>query len=151
MQVTLYKNNSNTRVLNKNLTVVKSNINCSLKDDTDLQTPTILLSKSTIPDATSFNYMYIDIFKRYYYTKQPVEQIGGILKIEGNIDVLMSHADEIKQLYALVERQQNFYNLYLSDLQIPNLAYKRVQTLIFPQQPLDAVGGTMILAVCGKG
>lgn len=150
MNVTLYNNSSNPNVVNKTITAIRNAIPCSLKDDTDLQTPTIRLSKSLISDPTSFNYMYIDIFKRYYYTKQPLECIGGILEIEGNIDVLMSHKDEIKQLNALVERQQNFYNLYLADLQIPNLAYKRVQTLKFPRQPLTS-DTTLILAVSGRG
>ena len=150
MNVTLYKNISSPNTLNKSITAIRSTISCSLKDNTDIKTPTIRISKSLISDSTSFNYMYIDIFKRYYYTNQPLECVGGILEISGNIDVLMSHKNEIKNLNALVERQQNFYNLYLSDLQIPNLAYKRVQTLKFPNQPLN-IGGTMILAVCGKG
>lgn len=150
MNVTLYNNSSNSNVVNKTITAIRNAIPCSLKDDTDLQTPTIRLSKSLISDPTSFNYMYIDIFKRYYYTKQPLECVGGILEIEGEIDVLMSHKDKIKQLNALVERQQNFYNLYLPNLQIPNLSYKRIQTIKFPAQPLN-VAGTMILAVSGKG
>lgn len=150
MYVTLYNNQSNNNVLNKNIIVVKNNINCSLKDNTDIMTPTIRLSKAVIADATTYNYMFIDIFKRYYYVNDIVECIGGVMEIAGNVDVLMTFQSNIKQLYALVERQQNFYNLYLHDLQIPNYAYKRVQTFKFPMQPLD-MDGQLILAVAGKG
>lgn len=150
MNVTFYKNSSSKNTVNKSLVQVGSVINGSLKDNTDIATPTLLISKDKISDPTTFNYMYIDIFKRYYYTKQPVEAIGGMLIVEGQIDVLMSHALEIKNLYALVERQEQFYNLYLPDLQLPNVAYKRVQTLKFPMQPLN-VDGRLLLAVSGRG
>lgn len=150
MQVTFYNNKSNNKTVSKNIVRVGSPISASLKDNTDVSTPTLMISKSAISDPTTFNYMYIDIFKRYYYTKQPVEAVGGMWIVEGTIDVLMSHQNEIKALYALVERQENFYNLYMHDLQIPNLAYKRIQTLTFPIQPLQ-IEGTLILAVSGKG
>lgn len=150
MNVSFYKNNSSPNTVNKSISTVKNNLTCSLKEDTDILSPTIRISKSTISDPTTFNYMYLPDFKRYYYVKNTIECIGGIMEIEGTVDVLMSHQTAIKNLYALVERQQNFYNLYLPDLQIPNLAYKRVQTIKFPMQPLTVVG-QLILAVTGKG
>lgn len=150
MKVTLYNNTSSNNTVSKKLTTVRTALTCSLKDNTDMLTPTILLSKSNISGATNFNYMYIDEFKRYYYTKSPVERKGGVLEIEGQVDVLMSHSNAIRNLYALVERQEYFYNLYMPDLKIPNVAYKRVQTIKFPTQPLT-LDGTLILAVSGKG
>ena len=79
MNVTLYKNISSPNTLNKSITAIRSAIPCSLKDNTDIKTPTIRISKSLISDPTTFNYMYIDIFKRYYYTNQPLECVGCIL------------------------------------------------------------------------
>lgn len=150
MQITLYKNTSSPETVNKNITRVVSPFACSLKDDTDIAHPVILISKSKVSDVTSFNYCYLDLFKRYYYLELPKEKLGGMLEIQGKVDVLMSHKDAIKNLNAMVERQQNFYNLYLPDLRIPDKAYKRVQTLKFPMQPLET-DGILYLAVSGRG
>lgn len=150
MQVTLYKNLSSPETLNKTLNTAVNAFTCSLKDDTDVNNPVILISKSKVSDVVSFNYAYLDLFKRYYYLELPKERLGGMLEIQGHVDVLMSHRNTIKNLNALVERQENFYNLYLPDLKIPNMSYARVQTRLFPQQPLN-INGTLLLAVCGKG
>lgn len=149
MQVTLYNNQSSPETVSKKITKIKQ-FNCSLKDDTNISEPIIVMSKNQVSDVVSFNYAYLDLFKRYYYLDLPTERLGGMLEIQGHVDVLQSHSTAIKNLNALVERQQNFYNLYLPNLQIPNLSYRRVQTFQFPEQPLN-IGGTMILAVCGKG
>lgn len=149
MQVTLYNNNSAPEIVNKSLETIKT-FSCSLKDDTDIRNPIIVFSKAEISDVTGFNYAYLDLFNRYYYLEIPTLKLGGMVEIQGHVDVLSSHKNAIKNLNAIVERQQNFYNLYLPNLQIPNVAYRRVQTLKFPMQPLDT-NGTLYLAVAGRG
>lgn len=146
MTITFYKTTSPKQQVNKSLTNA-TNLNVQLKTPTDMLKPIIILGGV---DLTSYNYCYIPDFNRYYYISNATTEYNNISGRECSVDVLMSHSNEIKQLNAIVERQQNFYNLYLPDLRIPNYAYKRTQTIVFPNQPF-AIEGAMILAVSGRG
>lgn len=118
-----------------------------LKAPTDVLKPVIIVGSV---DVANYNYCYIPDFKRYYYISDITTDYGNISGRECQVDPLMSYSSQIKALNAIVERQQNFYNLYLPNLQISDMSYSRVQTRLFPQQPLN-VNGTLLLAVCGKG
>lgn len=146
MNITLYNTKSPNNTVNKTLTNAY-NITVQLKTPTNVLKPTIILGGVNI---TGYNYCYIPDFGRYYYISDMATEYANINERTLEVDSLMSWGSGIKGLFAIVERQQNFYNLYLPDLQFPNLAYKRVQTFTFPQQPLN-IDGTLLLAVCGKG
>lgn len=146
MTITFYNTTSSRETLNKTLTNAQD-INIDLKDPTNVLHPTLLLGNINI---TGWNYCYIAEFKRYYYIADMDTYYNGMTTRELTVDPLMSHQSEILNLTALIERQENFYNLYLPDLQIPNYAYRRVQTKLFPMQPLN-VNPTIILATTGMG
>lgn len=146
MTITLYKTTSPAEMVTKTLTGAKS-VSLSLKTPVDVLHPVLVLGGV---DITGYNYAYIRDFNKYYFINQLETGYAQINERKLEVDVLMTYAAEIRSLYALVERQEKYYNLYLPDLRIPNYSYKRVQTKQFPQQPLN-VGGTMILAVMGKG
>lgn len=146
IQATFYNTKSSPETVNKVLTDSRQ-LSIELKAPTDVLSPVIVLGGV---DITGYNYCYIPAFKRYYYIDEMETDYGNITGRKCSVDVLMTYKSQIKQLNAIVERQQNYYNLYLNDLQIPDYAYKRIQTKQFPQQPLN-VAGTMLLAVMGKG
>lgn len=145
VQVNLMINQSDTRDVNKTLATYKMGINCNLKSSTELINPTIYLSKDVGIELDAFNYVYIPDFSRYYYVQNSSKELGGVIQIDCHVDVLMSHKDAIGNLTAIVERQEKNYNLYLSPLDIPNFAYRRIQTKQFPNQPLNVSGTTILL------
>lgn len=64
-----------------------------------------------------FNYMYIDEFKRYYFINDIILD-SNLIILKSQCDVLMSFKDNIKDLNALVIRNEFEYNDLIVDNQI---------------------------------
>lgn len=89
MELKLYNNNSNTNVLNKNITLVDT-LDFSLKIDNSILRPVLLLK-----NYSKGNYCYIKEFKRYYYITDIKLLTGGLYQLQLDIDVLMTYKDII--------------------------------------------------------
>lgn len=133
MNIILYKITDPKIKLVKSLGTGKS-IAVQIKNPTNFLNPEFTVQKS---DVIDYNYMYVESFKRYYFYDPPSTQNSDIVTIKGNVDALMTYQSQIKNTGAIVERQQNLYNLYLADSQVPDYAYKRVQTKIFPNNVIN--------------
>ena len=91
MKLQIYNNNSNTNVLNKNITLV-STLDFSLKADNSILQPVLILK-----NYSSGNYCYIEKFKRYYYITDIKLMTGGLYQLQLEVDVLMTYKDKIMQ------------------------------------------------------
>lgn len=145
-----YYNHSDRNVLNKNISdppifVVNGNI----KQPTDLIRPTVIISSQGNNDWDRCNYLYIRNFHRYYFVKSKVWDTYGNITIECEVDPLMSHKDEIKQLSVIAKRSSNTYNMYQFDPEIPQYENRVVATQKFPYG--FGSGEQIILAVNGGG
>ena len=89
MELKIYNNNSNTNVLNKNITLVNT-LDFSLKIDNSILQPVLILK-----NYSSGNYCYIEKFKRYYYITDIKLLAGGFYQLQLDIDVLMTYKDII--------------------------------------------------------
>ena len=89
MELQIYNNNSNTNVLNKNITLVNI-LDFSLKNDNSILQPVLILK-----NYSSGNYCYIDQFKRYYYITDIKLLTGGLYQLQLEVDVLMTYRDII--------------------------------------------------------
>ena len=89
MELQIYNNNSNTNVLNKNITLVNT-LDFSLKIDNSILQPVLILK-----NYSSGNYCYIEKFKRYYYITDIKLLTGGLYQLQLDVDVLMTYKDEI--------------------------------------------------------
>lgn len=89
MKLQIYNNNSNTNVLNKNITLVNT-LDFSLKIDNSILQPVLILK-----NYSSGNYCYIEKFKRYYYITDIKLLTGGLYQLQLDIDVLMTYKDNI--------------------------------------------------------
>ena len=78
MTVTLYKNTSDKRNLNKVIFEIKS-VSATAKGEINIISPTLILEYF----STDFNYCYISDFNRYYFVKSitfcTVSEKRGIL------------------------------------------------------------------------
>ena len=129
MQIILYKNNSDNRVLNKSIEEV-AKIDVILKTAADIMHPVILLQSQSIPAGA--NYCYIEKFNRYYYIITQNVQNSKVNEIELSVDVLMSFKNTILTSTAVAERTSNKYNRYLPDV-IPTMTkYNNVYKLFAP-------------------
>lgn len=89
MELQIYNNNSNTNVLNKNITLVNT-LDFSLKTDNSILQPVLVLK-----NYSSGNYCYIEKFKRYYYITDIKVLTGGLYQLQLDVDVLMTYKDII--------------------------------------------------------
>lgn len=134
MEVTFYRNNSDNRTVNKSLTTIKT-IGCWIKDDCSMLNPTIKISRDALPSFANVNYMYIDTFGRYYnISPSSMVMVGDFVEITGEVDPLYSNANAIRNVSCVVLRQENKYNKYYQDTELPIRAektfiYKKVGSL----------------------
>lgn len=127
MEVILYNNKSDKRVVNKSITQIYT-CECKLLEPCSLLMPKIRINYPT--GIESANYCYIPFFGRYYYIKD-IEYIAGgqcIISMSG-VDVLMTYKSSILNLSCAVERNENAKNEFLQDNNIPILVNKNIQVL----------------------
>lgn len=119
MDIFLYKTESASNVVNKNLEEVAHYTDVRLLDDTSILTPTIEVRESTIiDDLWTINYFYIPKFKRYYFVTDAVAT-AGMFRISGRVDVLRSYKSEILISSQIISRQEKLQDRYLHDSMIP--------------------------------
>lgn len=110
-----YHNQSENIKIGKTLTAV-AEYQGSLKEDCSVLKPSIILQISSFP---TFNYVYIPTFNRYYFVVGITSIKNGLWQIDCTVDVLETYATQIKANTALLDRQENLYNLYLPDPELP--------------------------------
>lgn len=118
MQVKLYQNKSDKNKLNKDLFLLEGGeVDATLKDDTQLENPTLILNNS--PAITNCDYVYIgNPCKRYYYvTGRTLSQQRIYLEL--HVDVLYSFREEISRLEVIADRSSSNFNLYQIDGKLP--------------------------------
>lgn len=113
----LYQNSAEVNRVDKtSYLAIVDTLTGVFREECSMQRPSVLINTLEIP---SFNYVYIPAFNRYYYVTSITTVSYGLWRIELNCDVLMSFKDKIKSLSALIGRQENNYNDYLVDNEIP--------------------------------
>ena len=129
MNIVLYNNKSDSRVLNKSIEQIAT-IDVILKSAQNIMSPEIMLQTKTLPIEA--NYCYISDFGRYYYINAQRLDNGNVSKIELTVDVLMSFKDMILKSTVVAERTTNKYNRYLPDI-VPTLAkFNNIYKLFTP-------------------
>lgn len=146
MTITLYHNDSDKRTLNKNITNAGALNDALIIDDTSILTPRLKVRDNGII-MVQYNYCYIADFKRYYFITD-VTISNGYIYIDLKVDVLMTYQNEIKNLYAVIKRQQTTCNYYLDDEMYKSYEYSRIQTKEFPN---GFTTNAFILAIAGGG
>ena len=143
MQIKLYKNLSEVNTIGKTLTE-ESVRTGTLKDGGSVLSPSVVLTGENL---SGFNYAYIPQFSRYYFIKEITSVKSGLWEISMRVDVLESYKEQIKAQKAVVERQENEYNLYLNDPEWKVYTNKQVLTREFPSGFLNS--GNYFLTVVG--
>ena len=128
MIVTLYKNTSDKRNLNKVITEIKS-VSATAKGEINIISPTLILEYF----STDFNYCYISDFKRYYFVNSITLLTGQRVQINLSVDVLMTYKEEIKNLTVNVLRYENIEPTFLSDSRIPLFSDTIQKVIEFPE------------------
>lgn len=130
--IILYKNTSDRRCLNKNLTGSITLSNVTFTTPLNIESWECDIDKSTVDfNQDVYNYCYNSFYPGYYFCK--FTQISSnIVHCVATLDPLMSYSAQIKKLTATVDRQENKSNGYLFDSGYSAVAYKQVTTKTFP-------------------
>lgn len=144
MELKLYQNKSDKLEVTKSIDLIDTK-SCELKEDTSIITPTFLLSGG-VDDYADVNYAYVADFLRYYYIENVTSAGNGMVYISCRVDVLMSFASAIRNNYAIIARNENWFNLYMDDGAFTAYANSIVQTKEFPD---GFASPCFVLAVSG--
>ena len=117
MTVTLYNCTSDPNVLNKNYTVVQSNISATAKGAVDVDRPVLLLNYSSM----DFNYFYVAEFKRFYNVFSRSLIPGQHIIVTGESDPIESFSSGIADLDVLVVRCEDaaYRSAEIADNNVP--------------------------------
>lgn len=110
--IVLGKTNNDNRVVDKNIYGTKS-FNCNTREETDILNPVITIQTKT--NLSNFNYARISQWHRYYFIQDIKIARDGLWELSLKVDVLKTYASAIKNMEGIVERQQNDYNLDITD------------------------------------
>ena len=134
----------------------------TLREPSSIINPSITIQRTNVPN---YNYAYIAQFNRYYFiAPNGITSVGkNLWKIDLQCDVLMSFKTGILALSAVVGRQENNYNAYLVDSQlpvekepetvsvvIPSSAFNNTPTYD-PEQQIYVKPYNYVLTVVGRG
>jgi len=126
MEVQFFYNQSDARVINKNL-IEGGTFSGQARDEVDVMNPVIRFDTSNI---LRYNYAYIPEFQRYYEVVKRTAFREGLWDVEFSIDVLMSFRGDILPLPVVVDKQSDITNgdEYIDDgsLVTDNLMFTRV-------------------------
>lgn len=114
MRITLYRNESDSKQINKNLKDAKT-IEGVLKDGCSITHPIFKISRENASLVYKFNYLQWHEGNRYYFVDNVTYETGGVAEISCTVDVLMTYNQYITDLTTVVERQESIYNPYLED------------------------------------
>lgn len=129
MQAIFYKNLSDDRYVNKNITELGRTTNFYFKDDTNITHPTFKVSDSDIKEGA--NYIYVSDVNRYYYIRQK-RYSKQCIYLECDVDVLMSFKSTLLNQKCIIKRNQYLFNTYQRDEKIKLYEYDSIRTLKFP-------------------
>lgn len=102
MNITLYKTKSPNNKVDKVLTDSTS-MSGNLRDESNVMTPSIIIQSGNI---SQYNYAKIQEFGRYYFITSIDSVRNGLWRINLKCDVLMTYSSQIKQLKAIISKQE---------------------------------------------
>lgn len=141
--IKLYQNKAEANRVDKTnyITLVKEVLGV-LRESTSIIDFSVVLELDTFPN---FNYVYIEIFNRYYFVSDIVSVNKNIWEVSLSCDVLMSYKDAINACTGFVDRNENTYNLLIVDDKLPLKQGQTISTTFVNNTLFDDIQGTYVL------
>lgn len=134
----LYKRINST----KRPETVLATLDCQLKEPCSILSPSLIVSiDETI---TTYNYCYIDLWKKYYFITDTTVLTGGRYQVDLTCDELASWKESIGKYTCFVERAASSYNTLVADSLMSN-----TENLVTDVSATTTIGGDIFDAVTG--
>ena len=143
--IVLQRNASEVNKVDKALTTIAT-MTGTLKNETSIIDPVIMFEAS-LSDLKNCNYCTISEFRRSYFVNNIRSIRNGLVELTCHVDVLSTYKSQIRQQFALVKRQENYWNLYLNDGSFKVYQNPMVLTKLFPS---GFTSPQFVLAVAGS-
>lgn len=144
MELTVGYVTDDEKTVNKNY-IALAVLDVKIKDNNNVINPTFIIATT---ETLNINYCYCPAWGRYYYVK--VEPLtGGRIALVCRVDALMSFKNDIKNLSAIIDKQQDITqaNMYLDDNSL--VAENRTVVDIESFTSGFSVNGHYVLVVAG--
>lgn len=145
MIIVLYNNTSENIEMFKSITQL-TQLEGTLKSDVSILSPSIEVS-GIDSIVNQVNYCFIPDFNRFYFVTNIIITGKNLVTLELDVDVLMSHAAQIVENYAVIERQEYVYNMQLRDVNIPTYNQTQIEYINFPTSFTDF---SLIIPILGN-
>lgn len=130
MDIIIQQNNSDDRAVHKSLTTLLS-LTGSLRDQSSIIDPVIMV-EADISALTGCNYITIPAWGRSYFVKDITSVRNGLVQLSCHVDVLTSFKNELLDCSAVLNRQENIFDLYMDDGQWYISCLKKRKVINFP-------------------
>ena len=121
---------SDDRVVNKTLSDITS-VTATIKEDCSIIDPVFLVSGG-VSTYANCNYCTVSNFGgRQYFVRDIKTASNGMTELHCHCDVLSTWASDLGSLEAVIERQENDFNLYLDDGSFKVYSNPIIQTIDF--------------------
>ena len=117
-ELTLYNMTSDVRKIGKSKSELHTFKNVKMVKGTDICSPILTCTVKNKTYLKKANYAYLDITGRYYFVDKIEFENNNIIKFYLSVDVLETYSTQIKNLTALVKRQENVYSMYIVDSEL---------------------------------
>lgn len=148
VNITLYNNQSELNKIGKTLVTLVGPVSATIKDETSIIDPVITVSGITDAYAAACNYIYVDAFARYYFVNDVKSVRNGVWRLSCHVDVLQSFSRGILNQYAIVARQEKYWNLFINDGEFKIYQNSLIEKIPF-SSGFSAQTPSYILAVSG--
>lgn len=150
VNITLYNNQSELNKIGKTLVTLAGPVSAVIKDETSIIDPVITVSGISDAYAAATNYIYVDAFARYYFVNDVKSIRNGVWQLSCHVDVLDSFKTGILNQYAIVARQEKYWNLFINDGEFKIYQNSIIGRVPFPSG-FTAQTPCYVLAVAGGG
>lgn len=144
MTISLYNNASAPNYVDKEISLVQT-LTGVLRNPASVTDPVITIERDS---PVGFNYVYIPEYSRYYFVSGISMTGDRLLALSLHVDVLMTYKATIREMYAIIKRQENKFNLYLDDGIFK--AYQNTKHKII-KLPYGFTEYSYVLALAGNG
>lgn len=131
MNIVLYTNASEINAVDKKLTELTT-LTGTLREQSSIIDPVITIS-GIDSYVGQMNYAYIPDFNRYYFITNVESVRNNLWKVSFHVDVLFTYRDAIRENSAIIERNENEYDLKLNDGLFRTQQNPRIKQFPFPK------------------
>ena len=130
MEFILYENNSDSNVINKDLTGRKS-IDINLKKQNNLMDLVIKLQTNT--NIIKYNYCYIPDFKRFYFIQDIEVYNNNMYNLYLHIDLLETYKQELEECACIIGRSEQVNKFYGDNPTLENFVVDKYESDTTPE------------------